>query len=100
MNNAYFGIAVLALVILGISPAFLPPPADKVNYPHTKRADHVDTYFGVQVPDPYRWLEDDNSNETKQWVEEQNKVTFGYLDKIPYRQKLKSRLEKLINFPR
>jgi prolyl oligopeptidase len=54
----------------------------------------------VKVPDPYRWLEDDNSEETKAWVEAQNKVTFGYLEKIPYRQKLKSRLEKLVDYPR
>jgi len=100
MNNVYFGLAVVALVILGIAPVFMQPPSNGLSYPDTKRVDHVDTYFGVQVPDPYRWLEDDNSEDTKKWVEEQNKVTFGYLDKIPYRKKLKSRLEKLADYPR
>ena len=100
MNNAYFGIAVVTLIILGIAPVLLPPPSEKFNYPTTKRLDHVDEYFGVKVSDPYRWLEDDNSEETKAWVEAQNKVTFGYLEKIPYRQKLKSRLEKLVDYPR
>ena len=83
MNNAYFSVACLALVALGMAPILLPVPADKLHYPTTKRMDQVDTYFGMQVPDPYRWLEDENAPETKTWVEEQNKVTFGYLDKIP-----------------
>ena len=54
-------------------------------YPETKKIEVVDDYNGVKVTDPYRWLEDDRSEETKAWVTEQNKVTFGYLDKIPYR---------------
>jgi prolyl oligopeptidase len=74
--------------------------AQRMQYPATKRLDHTDTYFGIRVPDPYRWLEDDNSPETMKWVEEQNKVTFGYLDKIPYRQNVKSRLEVLFNYPK
>src|SRR5262245_12615830 len=100
MNSTYFGIATIALVILGMAPVFLPVPRNKLEYPNTKRTDHTDTYFGVPVSDPYRWLEDENSPETKAWVEEQNKVTFGYLEKIPYRQKLQARLEQLINYPR
>jgi prolyl oligopeptidase len=100
MNNAYFSVACIALVALGMAPILLPVPADKLHYPTTKRMDQVDTYFGMQVPDPYRWLEDENAPETKTWVEEQNKVTFGYLDKIPYRPRVKSRLEQLVNYPR
>ena len=69
-------------------------------YPNSKRTDHVDTYFGVSVPDPYRWLEDENAPETKEWVEAQNRLTFSYLEKIPFRQKIKSRLEQLNNYPR
>ncbi len=69
-----------------------------VNYPETKKIDTVDTYFGVAVNDPYRWLENDRSIETENWVKSQNEVTFGYLDKIPYRKELKERLEKMWNY--
>jgi prolyl oligopeptidase len=72
----------------------------RLDYPQTRKADHVDTYHGVTVPDPYRWLEDDNSAETAAWVTAQNKVTFGYLEQIPYRAALKSRLETLFNYPK
>ncbi len=70
----------------------------KINYPVTKKIDHVDTYFEESLNDPYRWLEDDRSTETEAWVKAQNEVTFGYLEKIPYRNKLKSRMEKLWNY--
>jgi len=69
-----------------------------VNYPITAKADTIDTYFGNDVKDPYRWLEDDRSPETEAWVKEQNKTTFGYLEKIPFRNDLKNRLEKLWNY--
>ena len=69
-------------------------------YPETKKVDVVDDYFGTKVADPYRWLEDDNSEETANWVAEQNKVTDEYLSKIPFRDKLKKRFEKLYNFPK
>ncbi|WP_422082958.1 prolyl oligopeptidase family serine peptidase [Ulvibacterium sp.] len=69
-----------------------------VNYPNTKKVDTVDTYFGTEVKDPYRWLEDDRSTETEAWVKAQNKTTFGYLDRIPFRDDLKNRLEKLWNY--
>jgi prolyl oligopeptidase len=68
------------------------------NYPETKKVDTVDTYFGTPVPDPYRWLENDTTPETAGWVAAQNKVTFGYLDKISYREPLKQRIEQLNNF--
>ena len=68
------------------------------NYPETKKVNVVDDYFGTKVSDPYRWLEDDNSPETKKWVKEENKVTFDYLSKIPYRQKIKDRLKDLWNY--
>jgi prolyl oligopeptidase len=70
----------------------------KIEYPVTKKGDVVTTYFDTKVPDPYRWLEDDKSAETAAWVKEENKVTFGYLDQIPYRAGIKSRLEKMWNF--
>lgn len=72
----------------------------KITYPESKKVDQVDDYFGTKVPDPYRWLEDENSAETKAWVEAQNKVTFAYLDKIPYREQLKNRLTQLYNYPK
>lgn len=69
-----------------------------INYPETAKVDTVDTYFGEEVADPYRWLEDDRSPETEDWVRRQNAVTFGYLDGIPYREALRQRLEKLWNY--
>ena len=72
--------------------------AQTIKYPVTKKVDQVDDYFGVKVADPYRWLEDDNSEETKAWVEAQNKVTFDYLATIPQREMLKNRLTELWNY--
>jgi prolyl oligopeptidase len=72
----------------------------QLTYPATKKVDQVDDYFGTKVEDPYRWLEDDNAPETKDWVTAQNKVTFDYLDKIPYRTKIKNRLTELYNYER
>ncbi|WP_299533394.1 prolyl oligopeptidase family serine peptidase [Ulvibacterium sp.] len=69
-----------------------------VNYPNTKKVDTIDTYFGTEVKDSYRWLEDDRSAETEDWVKAQNKTTFGYLDSIPFRDDLRNRLEKLWNY--
>ncbi|SHI77731.1 prolyl oligopeptidase family serine peptidase [Flavobacterium haoranii] len=69
-----------------------------VQYPITKKVDTVDTYFGEQIQDPYRWLEDDRSAETEAWVKAENEVTFGYLNKIPFRSKIKERMEKLWNY--
>ena len=69
-----------------------------INYPETKKAATIDTYFGENIKDPYRWLEDDRSAETENWVKAQNKVTFGYLDGIPFRNQLKKRLSKLWNY--
>lgn len=69
-----------------------------VEYPQTKKVDTVDTYFGEEVKDPYRWLEDDRSEETADWVKAENKVTYGYLDNIPFRAELKERLTNLWNY--
>lgn len=71
---------------------------EKITYPVTKTGNVVDTIFGTPVPDPYRWLEDDMSEETAQWVKEQNVVTFGYLENIPYRESIRERLTKIWNF--
>jgi prolyl oligopeptidase len=69
-----------------------------VKYPETKKVDTTFTYFGEKLNDPYYWLEDDHSEETKAWVKAQNEVTFGYLEKIPFRKQLKERMEKLWNY--
>ena len=69
-----------------------------LTYPTTRKADVVDDFFGTKVPDPYRWLEDDNSAETKAWVEAQNKVATGYLEQIPQRAKIRERITKLWDF--
>jgi prolyl oligopeptidase len=70
----------------------------KIAYPQTKKVEQTDDYFGTKVSDPYRWLEDDNSPETKAWVEAQNKVTFEYLNQIPERARIKARLTELWNY--
>jgi prolyl oligopeptidase len=75
-------------------------PAQKMMYPQTRKTDSIDTYFGNKIADPYRWLEDDKSTETADWVKAQNGITFDYLNKIPYRNKIKERLTKVWNFER
>ena len=71
-----------------------------IQYPPTKKGDVKDTYFGTEVEDPYRWLEDDNSDETAEWVKTQNQLTFGYLEKLPYREQIKTRLTELWDYPK
>lgn len=71
-----------------------------MTYPATKKVDTVTTYFGVQVADPYRWLENDTTRETADWVKTQNDITFGFLNKIPYRETIKKRLESVYNYER
>jgi len=88
-------------LILGLLFFFtLPFCYSQIQYPLTKRTDSTDNYYGTRIPDPYRWLEDDNSEETKAWVIEQNKVTEQYLSSIPFRQRVKNRLQELWNYPR
>ena len=82
---------VISILLIGCSQS--EPLEDiSITYPETRMGDVVDTYFGVEVPDPYRWLEDDLSNETADWVKAQNEVTARYLMQIPYRAELKERL--------
>lgn len=73
---------------------------EQLTYPVTQKVDTVDTYFGVKVSDPYRWLENDTTKETSEWVKAQNKVTFDYLAKIPFREKIKERLTKIWDYPK
>jgi prolyl oligopeptidase len=74
------------------------PDNGKIQYPQTRKDNVTEEYFGTSVSDPYRWLEDDRSEETAAWVREQNNLTFSYLEKIPYRNEIKTRLEKLWNY--
>ncbi len=74
--------------------------ADGYTYPKTKKVDQTDTYFGVEVADPYRWLEDDRADDTAAWVEAQNKVTFGFLEAIEWRPALQKRIEQLMDYER
>ena len=72
--------------------------AQQIKYPAVKKVDQVDDYHGTKISDPYRWLEDNNSEETSEWVEAQNKVTQEYLSQIPFRDAMKKRLIELWNY--
>ena len=90
---------ILGLVALSCNKSDKKPlPLMKVNYPETKTIDHTDNYFDSIVPDPYRWLEDDRSTETGEWVKSQNEVSFDYLNKIPFRGAIRERLAKLWDY--
>jgi len=85
-------------LLMAITTAGISFGQNKIQYPQTKKGETVDVYFDTKVSDPYRWLEDDKSAETGDWVKAQNQVTYGYLDKIPFREELKKRMEKLWNY--
>ncbi|RUT68043.1 S9 family peptidase [Flavobacterium cupreum] len=86
------------ILIMAITTAGISFGQNKIQYPETKKGETIDTYFDTKVNDPYRWLEDDKSAETGAWVKAENEVTYGYLDKIPFREELKKRMEKLWNY--
>ncbi len=87
------GSVLLPVVLSADAPA-------RLAYPNTAKSDVVDDYFGTRIPDPYRWLEDPNSAETKAWVDQQNALTFAFLDRIPARQRIRQRLTELWNYER
>lgn len=87
----------LALILIGCDQQ-QPKEQSQLTYPETRKDNTVDTYFDVEVADPYRWLEDDRSDETAAWVKEQNKVTADYLDQISFRDELKDRLADIWNY--
>jgi prolyl oligopeptidase len=89
---------VAAAVGAGLVTAVLSAQTAVPTYPMTRKSDHIDTYHGTKVPDPYRWLEDDTSAETAAWVTAQNNVTFPYLEKIPFRKSLTERVLKLNDY--
>lgn len=88
--------------ILGLGSAFACAASAPLDYPETKKGDVVDVYHGVEVPDPYRWLEADvrESEEVAAWVEAQNEVTFGVLEQIPYRDAIRERLMEKLDYER
>src|SRR5262249_25175981 len=74
--------------------------ASRFRYPQPRKSDTVDDYFGTKIADPYRWMEDLNSAEVKQWVDAENAVTFKYLDALPQRDAIKTRITALWNYPK
>ena len=94
-NDRLAHCLTLSAVVLGATALLA---QSQWQYPQARKVDHVDTYHGTQVSDPYRWLEDDTSAETAAWVQAQNKVTFPYLEKIPFRAALQRRVKQLNNY--
>ena len=92
-NFIRFSLMLSSSVALGQS-------SSPITYPVARKTDQVDNYHGTQVPDPYRWMEDDRSTETADWVKAENKVTFDYLAQIPYRKQFQDRLEQVYNYPK
>ena len=97
--NAIQTAFLTACVIAGLTACSKPTIDQRLDYPDTRVSEHTDLYHGEAVSDPYRWLEDDLSTETKDWIERQNDTTFGYLANIPYRDELKDRYAALIDYP-
>ncbi|MFT4565549.1 MAG: prolyl oligopeptidase [Saprospiraceae bacterium] len=99
IQNSVAFLLCLLIVGIGCKKEVTPMKKIEVSYPDILRdISVVDNYHGTEIADPYRWLEDDNSEETKQWVGAQNKTTFGYLEQIPYRQKVVNRLTELWDY--
>lgn len=92
------GTVFVATMIISCNTKDTTPTNEPLKYPETRKDTIVDTYFGEQISDPYRWLEDDRSEETAAWVKAQNEVTFAYLDKIPFRNQLRKQLEDKWNY--
>lgn len=87
-------------VLMTLTTGTLDAQQAQLTYPVTRKVDTVDDYHGKKIADPYRWLEDDHSADTKEWVDAQNAVTQHYLASIPFRPQVKQRLEELWNYPR
>jgi prolyl oligopeptidase len=98
MSKQFYVAGLVALILLFSACNTMEEKG--LDYPEARKDTVVDNYFGTDVPDPYRWLEDDNSDETAQWVDAENQVTSAYLDSIPFREAMRKRLEKLWNYPK
>jgi len=97
MIKTFRFVASIGLVAAG---AALIAQGGNIRYPTPRKGDVVDTYFGTRVADPYRWMEDLNAPEVKQWVEAENTIAFKYLDALPVRDVLKKRITELWNYPK
>ena len=100
MKALLLAVLCLSAAVLGVVSTFGQNNNGPFEYPKAKTVDQVDDYHGTKVADPYRWLEDADSPDTHAWVEAENKLTFSYLDKIPYRSAIRDRLTKLWNYER
>ncbi|UCF39344.1 MAG: S9 family peptidase [Acidobacteriota bacterium] len=93
-----FKLGKVVLLLIAAVLASCSPSTPRLQYPESRTVDHIDLYHGVEVKDPYRWLEDLESKETATWVKAENEVTFGYLEGLPGREELQQRLERLWDF--
>jgi len=91
---------VLCISVVILSCTSKSDDPSRMQYPISKKTDSTDIYFGTSVADPYRWLEDDRSIATTDWIKAENDVTFGYLEKIPYHQVIRDRMEKIYDYER
>ena len=98
MFRAFVAGMLRAVMLLGLTGTVA--VSQPLEYPSAKRTDVVDDYFGTKVPDPYRWLEDTDSPETREWVKAENEITSAYLEKLADRQPFKERLTNLMNYER
>jgi prolyl oligopeptidase len=92
MKTLIFPLLLISMMACTNNPPF--------QYPETRKGEVVDNYHGTKVADPYRWLEDDMSEETRAWVKAQNEVTFAYLESIPFRNKVKERMTEVLDYPK
>src|SRR5437764_8713863 len=93
-------LSLIAFTAALFCACWLEAASNKMSYPTARRSDQADSYHGVRVEDPYRWLEDADSAESKAWVAAENALTADYLRKIPGRQRIERRLTELWNFER
>lgn len=99
MKKTFSSILIFSIIMM-LTSCHQKNKIEPVQYPETKKCDTVDHYFGTAVPDPYRWLEDDYSEETANWVKAQNAVTQKFLSQIPYREQMKKHLMEIMNYPK
>jgi prolyl oligopeptidase len=100
MKSSIYLSGIIALATLSGFTFYQMNKPFSMKYPETKTVQDADTFFGKTIADPYRWLEDDRSSETRLWIENQNKLTFSFLDKIPYRETIRKKIQESWNYER